>query len=134
MNLDEGYQTDVGEGGGRLSTGQKQLISFARAIIANPAIFILDEATSSIDIQTEVVIQHAIENVLKEKTSFIIAHRLSTIVSCDRILVIKRGNVVEEGTHQELLDMKGYYHTLYTNQFKEQMEIESLKKMDGKIA
>lgn len=134
MNLDEGYQTDVGEGGGRLSTGQKQLISFARAIIANPAIFILDEATSSIDTETEVVIQHAIENVLKEKTSFIIAHRLSTIVSCDRILVIKRGNVVEEGTHQELLDMKGYYHTLYTNQFKEQMEIESLKKMDGKIA
>ncbi len=125
--LDEGYQTDVGEGGGRLSTGQKQLISFARAIIANPSIFILDEATSSIDTETEAIIQHAIENVLKDKTSFIIAHRLSTIVSCDRILVMRHGLIVEDGTHQELLALKGYYYTLYTNQFKEQQVMKSIK-------
>ena len=118
-NLEDGYQTDVGEGGGRLSTGQKQLISFARAILANPSIFVLDEATSSIDTETEAVIQHAVENVLREKTSFIIAHRLSTIVSCDRILVIKKGIIVEDGTHDELVALDGYYNQLYSNQFAE---------------
>ncbi len=127
MNLEEGYQSDVGEGGSRLSTGQKQMISFARAIIANPSIFILDEATASIDTETEMVIQKAIETVLKEKTSFIIAHRLSTIVSCDRILVIQKGQIVEDGTHEGLLAQNGYYQQLYSNQFKEQLELESIQ-------
>lgn len=122
MELEDGYNTDVGEGGGRLSTGQKQLISFARALIAQPSIFILDEATSSIDTETEAIIQNAVENVLREKTSFIIAHRLSTIVSADRILVIREGKIIEDGTHQELLALEGYYYNLYTNQFNEDQE------------
>lgn len=122
MSFEDGYESDVGEGGGRLSTGQKQLISFARAMISNPSIFVLDEATSSIDTETEMIIQHAIEHVLKDKTSFIIAHRLSTIVSCDLILVMKHGEIIESGNHQELLDLKGYYHSLYMNQFKEEQE------------
>ncbi len=121
MKLPEGYETDVGEGGSRLSTGQKQLISFARAVLARPAIFVLDEATSSIDTETEKIIQYAIENIMKDKTSFVIAHRLSTIVNADRILVIRYGEIVEDGTHQELLDLKGYYYRLYTNQFNEDL-------------
>lgn len=126
VNLEDGYQTDVGEGGGRLSTGQKQLISFARALLANPSIFVLDEATSSIDTETEAVIQHAVENVLREKTSFIIAHRLSTIVSADRILVIRKGIIEEDGSHAELMALEGYYHQLYTHQFSENIELESV--------
>ena len=117
--LEKGYDTDVGEGGNRLSQGQKQLISFARAIIADPKILILDEATSSIDTQTEYVIQKAIANILKGRTSFVIAHRLSTITSSDLILVIQHGEVTEKGTHAELMKLKGYYYTLYTNQFIE---------------
>ena len=120
MSFEQGYQTDVGEGGGRLSTGQKQLISFARAVLADPAIFILDEATSSIDTETERKIQHAIQKVLEGRTSFIIAHRLSTITSSDKILVIKDGKIFEQGTHQELLKERGYYYRLYTNQFIEE--------------
>lgn len=112
----EGYQTDVGEGGGRLSSGQKQLISFARAILVDPAIFVLDEATSSIDTETEMVIQHAVEHLLKDRTSFIIAHRLSTIVNADRILVIDKGKIVEDGSHEELMAKKGYYYKLYRSQ------------------
>ena len=127
MDLEKGYDTEVGEGGGKLSTGQKQLISFARAIIANPSIFVLDEATSSIDTETEQLIQNAINKVLEGRTSFIIAHRLSTIVSADRILVIKKGNVVEEGSHSELLRKRGYYYRLYTNQFKTENEGKILK-------
>ncbi|PKM70397.1 MAG: ABC transporter ATP-binding protein, partial [Firmicutes bacterium HGW-Firmicutes-18] len=115
----EAYQTQVGEGGGKLSTGEKQLISFARAIISDPRIFVLDEATSSIDTQTERMIQDAIEKVLRGRTSFVIAHRLSTIVNSDRILVIEKGEVVEEGTHEELMAIKGHYHNLYTNQYRE---------------
>lgn len=126
QDLEQGYQTDVGEGGGRLSTGQKQLISFARAVLANPSIFVLDEATSSIDTETEQIIQHAIDHLMVGKTSFIIAHRLSTIVNCDIILVIKKGVIVESGTHQELLAMKGYYYSLYTNQKREDLEREIL--------
>jgi ATP-binding cassette subfamily B protein len=122
MKLEDGYQTEVGEGGGRLSTGEKQLVSFARAILANPAIFVLDEATSSIDTETERIIQDAIETVLEGRTSFIIAHRLSTIRSADRILVIREGKVTEEGNHRELLKQKGYYYRLYTNQFMEERE------------
>ncbi|WP_425447151.1 ABC transporter ATP-binding protein [Dethiothermospora halolimnae] len=121
-NLENGYDTEVGEGGGRLSTGEKQLISFARAIISDPSIFVLDEATSSIDTETEGKIQEAIDTVLEGRTSFIIAHRLSTIVSADRILVLKKGKIIEEGKHEELLKNKGYYYRLYTNQFKEEKE------------
>lgn len=130
MEMDQGFESEVGEGGGRLSTGQKQLISFARAILANPAIFVLDEATSSIDTETEQIIQHAIENLMFGKTSFIIAHRLSTIVDCDRILVIKKGQIVEEGTHQTLLDLRGYYYRLYTNQYQEDQTSDLLKIND----
>lgn len=129
MQLDNGYDSDVGEGGGRLSTGQKQLISFARALIAQPSIFVLDEATSSIDTETEAIIQHAVDTVLKEKTSFIIAHRLSTIVNADRILVIRYGEIIEDGTHQELLALKGYYHKLYTNQFNEAREAQLMSEL-----
>ena len=103
------------------------MISFARAIIANPSIFILDEATASIDTEKEMVIQKTIETGLKEKTSFIIAHRLPTIVSCDRILVIQKGQIVEDGTHESLLAENGYYQQLYSNQFKEQLELESIQ-------
>jgi len=124
--LDKGYLTDVGEGGNRLSTGQKQLISFARAIIADPSIFVLDEATSSIDTETEQIIQKAIENLMKGRTSFIIAHRLSTIVNADRILVIRKGLIVEEGTHHELMMKHGYYYRLYTNQFNEDLQNQLL--------
>jgi ATP-binding cassette subfamily B protein len=124
-SLEKGYDSEVGEGGGNLSTGEKQLISFARAIVANPALFVLDEATSSIDTETERMIQDAIEKVLSDRTSFVVAHRLSTIVSADRILVIRNGNVTESGTHRELLKRKGYYYSLYTNQLIEEKEIES---------
>ena len=122
MKLEKGYDTEVGEGGGRLSTGEKQLISFARAIIAKPALFVLDEATSSIDTETERKIQYAIDRLLHGRTSFIIAHRLSTIRNADRILVIQKGKVVEDGTHRQLMAQRGYYYDLYTNQFKEESE------------
>ena len=119
--LEKGWQTDVGEGGDSMSTGEKQLISFARAVLADPAIFVLDEATSSIDTETEQLIQNAISYLLKDRTSFIIAHRLSTIRQADVILVVKAGKIIEQGTHDELMAMKGYYHDLYTQQFKEEM-------------
>ena len=112
LKMEKGYDTDVGEGGNRLSTGEKQLISFARAILADPRIFVLDEATSSVDTQTEQMIQHAISKVLTGRTSFIIAHRLSTIRTADRILVIDDGKIKEMGTHQELLRLKGAYYNL----------------------
>lgn len=127
LQMELGYATEVGEGGGRLSTGQKQLISFARAILANPSIFILDEASSSIDTETEQIIQTAIESVLKDKTTFIIAHRLSTIVNADRILLIDRGQIVEDGTHSQLMHLKNRYYRLYTNQFNEDQQNELLQ-------
>jgi ATP-binding cassette subfamily B protein len=122
MKMEQGFDSDVGEGGNRLSTGEKQLISFARAIIKNPAIFVLDEATSSIDTETEQKIQSAIYKILEGRTSFIVAHRLSTIRHCDRILVIDQGKIIEEGTHRQLLAKHGHYHNLYTNQFKREAE------------
>jgi len=117
MKMEDGFDSEVGEGGSRLSTGEKQLISFARAIIGSPKLFILDEATSSIDTETEQSIQKAIFNILEGRTSFIVAHRLSTIRHCDRILVIEDGGILESGTHKELLKRKGHYYQLYTNQF-----------------
>jgi ATP-binding cassette, subfamily B, bacterial len=122
MNMEDDYESEVGEGGAKLSTGEKQLISFARAILADPRIFVLDEATSSVDTETEQLIQKAIHTVLEGRTSFIIAHRLSTIRSADRILVIRNGKITEQGTHQELIKEKGYYFNLYTNQFMDEQE------------
>ncbi len=120
LRQEQGYETEVGEGGARLSTGEKQLISFARVILANPRIFVLDEATSSVDTETEQLIQEAITKVLRGRTSFIVAHRLSTIRNADRILVIRGGKITEQGTHRELLKLRGYYYNLYTTQFKEE--------------
>ncbi|WP_312031947.1 ABC transporter ATP-binding protein [Hujiaoplasma nucleasis] len=121
MKFEKAYDTECGEGGSRLSVGQKQLVSFARAILSDPKILILDEATSSVDTETEQVIQIAIHKLLENRTSFIVAHRLSTIVQSDRILVLENGKVIEEGSHQELIDRKGYYYKLYTNQYSEDM-------------
>ena len=125
--MDLGYQSDVGEGGDRLSTGEKQLISFARAVLADPRIFVLDEATSSIDTQTEQLIQKATDKILKGRTSFLIAHRLSTIRNADLILVVKDGKIIEQGKHLELLEQKGYYYQLVRRQFTEE---ESQKILD----
>ena len=118
QKMANGYDSDVGEGGDKLSTGEKQLVSFARAVLADPPIFVLDEATSSIDTQTEQLIQNAINHLLQNRTSFLIAHRLSTIRQADLILVVKNGKIVERGNHQELLRKKGYYYNLYTKQFE----------------
>ena len=127
MKLENGYDTEVGEGGGMLSTGEKQLVSFARAIIGKPSLFFLDEATSSIDTESEAKIQKAIEEVLSNRTSFIVAHRLSTIRSADRILVIDKGEIIEQGSHEELLRKKGHYYELYTNQFIDEVGMDVLK-------
>ena len=117
--MDRGLDSEVGEGGDALSTGEKQLLSFARAILADPRILILDEATSSIDTVTEKAIQKAISVVVKGRTSFMIAHRLSTIVNADVILVVRDGKIVDQGTHSELMKRKGYYYELYTRQYEE---------------
>ncbi len=127
QKLENGYDSDVGEGGDRLSTGEKQLISFARAVLADPAIFVLDEATSSIDTQTEQLIQSAIAHLLQGRTSFLIAHRLSTIRHADMILVVHDGKIIESGTHEELLRKKGQYFSLYTKQFEEEAAAEVLR-------
>ena len=124
--LTDGYNSQVGEGGGRLSTGQKQLIALARAILANPQIFIMDEATSSVDTQTERAIQSAVERMLEERISFVIAHRLSTIRSADRILVIEAGQIVESGPHRDLIRRRGPYYDLYTHQFAQEREEQVL--------
>ena len=118
--LPDGYQSDVGEGGNSLSTGEKQLLSFARALLADPRIFVLDEATSSVDTVTERLIQDAIEKVMDGRTSFVIAHRLSTIRRADVILVVNAGKIVERGSHAELMAKKGVYYGLYTRQYREE--------------
>lgn len=117
MSLENGYDTMVNERGTRLSLGQRQLLSFARALLANPRILILDEATSNIDTQTEIIVQKGIEKLLSNRTSFVIAHRLSTIRDCDKIIVIDNGEITESGTHEELLNLKGYYYELYKAQY-----------------
>ena len=119
-HLENGLDTDVGEGGDLLSTGEKQLISFARAVLADPRILILDEATASVDTMTEAKIQEAMEGVTAGRTSLMIAHRLSTVRNCDIILVVKDGKIVEQGNHRELLKKKGYYHELYTRQYEDE--------------
>ena len=118
--LDDGYDSQVGEGGVLLSVGQTQLLSLARAILADPDIFIMDEATSSVDTLTEALIQDAMETVMAGRTSFIIAHRLSTIRKADRILVIDDGRITEQGSHAQLIRQRGHYYNLYTKQFREQ--------------
>jgi ATP-binding cassette subfamily B protein len=124
MKLEHGFQTQVGEGGVLLSVGQKQLISLARAILSKPDIFIMDEATSSVDTLTEALIQQGMETLMNGRTSFIIAHRLSTIKSADRILVIENGGVSEMGTHTELIRARGHYYNLYTNLFRNMYQSE----------
>jgi ATP-binding cassette subfamily B protein len=122
--LEKGYEEEVGEGGVLLSVGQKQLVSLARAILAKPEIFIMDEATSSVDTLTEALIQRGMEELMKGRTSFVIAHRLSTIRRADRILVIEGGHIQEMGSHAELLRQKGHYYRLYTKQFRQEREAE----------
>jgi ATP-binding cassette, subfamily B, bacterial len=122
VTLEEGYESEVGEGGNLLSVGQKQLISLARAVLARPQIFIMDEATSSVDTLTEALIQKGMETLLRNCTSFVIAHRLSTIKRADRILVIQDGGIAEMGSHAELIRARGHYYQLYTRQFRRQLE------------
>jgi ATP-binding cassette, subfamily B, bacterial len=126
--MEKGYHSEVGEAGNKLSTGQKQLVSFARAILANPHIFVMDEATSSVDTQTEQLIQKGLEAVLKGRISFVIAHRLSTIRSASRILVIENGRIAESGNHHDLILKRGHYYQLYTNQFVSEKESELLSE------
>jgi len=120
--MGKGYDEEVGEGGVLLSVGQKQLISIARAVLANPAILILDEATSSVDTLTEARLQQGMDAVMEGRTSFVIAHRLSTIKRADRILVIQDGRIAEMGTHHELIQARGHYYDLYTRQFRRERE------------
>lgn len=122
VKMDHGYDEQVGEGGVLLSVGQKQLISLARAVLSNPEIFIMDEATSSVDTLTEATIQRGIESIMENRTTFIIAHRLSTIKNADRILVIENGQISEMGTHKELIQKQGKYYDLYTQQFRQEQE------------
>ena len=116
MELENGYDTEVNERGSRLSAGQRQLISFARALLADPRILILDEATSSIDTETEIILQKGLNELLKGRTSFI-AHRLSTIKNASCIMYVDKGNILERGTHEELLGKRGEYYRLYMSQY-----------------
>ncbi len=122
--LEKGYEQNVGEGGNLLSVGQKQLISLARAVLAKPELFIMDEATSSVDTLTEALIQRGMEALMKGRTSFVVAHRLSTIRRADRIIVIEGGKIAEQGTHAELLRKRGHYYRLYTQQFRHELEVQ----------
>ena len=118
-SLPDGYNMELNEDASNVSQGQKQLLTIARAILANRPILILDEATSSVDTRTEILIQKAMDNLMKGRTSFVIAHRLSTIKDADLILVMKDGNIIEQGTHEELLNKNGFYASLYNSQFEE---------------
>jgi ATP-binding cassette subfamily B protein len=140
VTLEKGYEQNVGEGGNKLSVGQKQLISLARAVLARPELFIMDEATSSVDTLTEALIQRGMEALMKGRTSFVIAHRLSTIRRANRILVIENGRIAEQGTHAELLRQRGHYYNLYTQQFRHQLEVaygvdeEGVVEVEGAVA
>ena len=123
MQLPGDYDYNVMERGATLSLGQRQLLSFIRALLFNPAILILDEATSSIDSESEVLIQHAIDTLIQGRTSIVIAHRLSTIRKADKILVLDKGEIKETGTHQELLSLKGHYSSLHKMQFEEKEKV-----------
>ncbi len=133
ITLEKGYDAEVGEGGNRLSVGQKQLISLARAILARPEIFVMDEATSSVDTITEALIQRGMEQLMQGRTTFVIAHRLSTIKRADRILVIENGGISEMGTHAELLRKRGHYYKLYTQQFRQE-RAEEYQELFGELA
>jgi ATP-binding cassette, subfamily B, bacterial len=124
MQFEKGYEQDVGEGGNLLSVGQKQLISIARAILAQPELFIMDEATSSVDTLTEALIQRGMDRLMEGRTSFVIAHRLSTIKRANKIIVIEDGQIQEMGTHRELINQKGKYYNLYTRQFRQELEAQ----------
>ena len=124
VTLEKGYDHNVGEGGGLLSVGQKQLISLARAVLARPELFIMDEATSSVDTLTEALIQKGMEALMRGRTSFVIAHRLSTIRKANRIVVIENGKIAEQGSHAELLKQRGHYYRLYTQQFRHELEAQ----------
>jgi ATP-binding cassette subfamily B protein len=132
ITLEKGYDEQVGEGGNLLSVGQKQLISLARAVLADPEIFIMDEATSSVDTLTEALIQKGMETLMSNCTSFIIAHRLSTIKRADRILVVENGGISEMGSHAELIRARGHYYNLYTKQFRDQRQVRY--GGDGRLA
>lgn len=135
ISFEKSYEEQVGEGGNLLSTGQKQLISLARAVLAKPEIFVMDEATSSVDTLTEALIQRGMENLMQGRTSFVIAHRLSTIRKASRIIVIENGHITEMGSHNELLRKRGHYYRLYTQQFRHQLEKEyDLYKLTGASA
>ena len=136
VDMSKGYDEEVGEGGNLLSTGQKQLISLARAVLAQPELFIMDEATSSVDTLTEALIQQGMETLMEGRTSFIIAHRLSTIRRADRILVIEDGRIIEMGSHNELIQQRGHYYSLYTKQFHQeaQQEIDELFEAQPLVA
>jgi ATP-binding cassette subfamily B protein len=123
MRLPDGYDTMISEGSTNISVGQRQLISFARALLANPQLLILDEATSSVDPYTELIIQNALQKLLENRTAIVIAHRLSTVRSSDRIIVLSNGEVVEEGTHRQLLDEAGLYSLLYRSQLRDDIKI-----------
>ncbi|TEU11073.1 ATP-binding cassette domain-containing protein, partial [Candidatus Bathyarchaeota archaeon] len=131
--LPEGYETDVRERGGRLSQGQRQLVSLARALLANPRILIMDEATSSIDAYTELIIQKAMDKVLKGRTSIIIAHRLSTVRNADKIVVLEEGRIAEIGTHRELIERGGLYKQLYEMQFRYETPEEAEETAEPQI-
>ena len=121
--LPEGYETVINEEASNISQGQKQLLTIARAILANPSILILDEATSSVDTRTELLIQKAMNRLMNGRTSFVIAHRLSTIRDADLILVMNEGEIIEKGTHEELIELKGFYSDLYNSQFTNKNEV-----------
>jgi ATP-binding cassette subfamily B protein len=124
--LEKGYDTEVGQGGNRLSTGQKQLVSLARAVLVQPDILIMDEATSSVDTVTEALIQRGMDTLMRGRVSFVIAHRLSTIRRADRIVVVEDGRICEQGTHAELLRLQDKYYRLYTQQFR----MERMRELD----
>lgn len=119
LSLPDGYNMELNEDTNNISQGQKQLLTIARAILANPKVLILDEATSSVDTRTEILIQKAMDELMKGRTTFIIAHRLSTIKNADMILVMKDGDIIETGTHKELMKQNGFYTNLYNSQFEQ---------------